>query len=272
MPAFLLKKAAKKQPGFISSSPFLPDAPPSLPPLRLSTSLADPDPAPRAPPALPPAASPPVPPLPTPPEYLASDDLWDPWKTCTDAPVPRLDPVPPSGPFAPPPLLVATTPVSRPSPVVTSQSPRHIHNSVRHQPLGNQHLSQKPRTHPFSSSPPPPVLRGQTTPFDFEESLSAANVPSVVNQVRSYPPPIRHHTSPASPFHPPQMVIHPPPSHSPHPHLPLPQKPRSSSSLSSSSHNTDASRRTNGSYPTSTSASSLSPPPQVSSYLLSSLD
>ncbi|KAF8552808.1 hypothetical protein OG21DRAFT_1337428 [Imleria badia] len=170
--------------------------------------------------------------------------------------------------------------VSRPSLVATAQSPRQISTrQVQTRPqaahpksevLGNRPLTQKQSTPPSSSlarpSSPPAVVRGKMAPasnFDFEESLSAANVTSVVNQFRSYPPPIRHHTSPAAPSQDSQMAIQRPPSSNTHrPHT-APQKPGSSSSLSSSSHHTDATRRTNGSYRSSTSASSVSPAAEV---------
>ena len=163
-----------------------------------------------------------------------------------------------------------------PSPVATAPGPRTTATSPRHAPpksdaLGNQHFLQKPKSRSSSrpSTSPPAVVRGQASPppaFDFEESLSAANVTSVVNQFRSYPPPIRHLTSPAPPSHPPQMAIPHPNTHRP---LISPQKPGSSSSLSSNSHHTDATRRTNRSYGTSTSASSLAPAPEVCPPLLS---
>ena len=110
-----------------------------------------------------------------------------------------------------------------------------------------------------------------TSSFDFEESLSALSVTSVVNQGRSYPP-IRHHTSPATSSQASHMVISRPPPSNPHRHHTAPQKSRSSSSLSSSSHHTDATRRTNGSYGTSTSESSVSPAAEVSPPLLSRID
>ena len=119
------------------------------------------------------------------------------------------------------------------------------------------------------------MVRGQVTPastFDFEESLSAANVTSVVNQFRSYPPPIRHHTSPAPPSQESQMVSQPPHLSNPHRHYTSPQKPGSSSSFSSGSHHTDATRRTNGSYGGSTSASPVSPVAEVRPPLLLLMD
>ena len=65
------------------------DAPPSLPPLLLSSSFAGSGPDP---PALPPAASPPVLALPAAAPESLLDDAWDPWKAYADAPgAPRLD-------------------------------------------------------------------------------------------------------------------------------------------------------------------------------------
>lgn len=86
------------------------DTAPSLPPLILSSSFADPDPNALA---LPPAASPLVPALPTLAPGFLLDDAWDPWKAYADAPsAPRLDslprpdvtqpPVPNMPPSAPP--------------------------------------------------------------------------------------------------------------------------------------------------------------------------
>lgn len=136
--------------------------------------------------------------------------------------------------------------------------------------LGNHPPTHKPRP-PSSSFPrpssPPAVVRGQIAPpltFDFEESLSAANVTSVVNQFPSYSPPIRHHTSPAPPSQDAQMDIRHPSFPTSHHHHVSPQKPGSSSSLSSTGHHTDATRRTNASYDSSTSASSLPPATEVS--------
>jgi hypothetical protein len=175
--------------------------------------------------------------------------------------------------------------VSRPNTVATVQSPRKISTrqvqtrpQVAHpksEALGNQSLTQKQPRSLSRPSSPPAVVRGQVTPaptFDFEESLSAANVTSVVNQFRSYPPPIRHHTSPAPPSQELQMDIQPPPSSIPHRHYTSPQKPGSSSSLSSNSHHTDAIRRTNGSYGSSTSASPVSPAAEVRPPLLLLID
>lgn len=174
--------------------------------------------------------------------------------------------------------------VSRPSPVATAQSPRQRQGQTRPQAahpksevLGNPPLTQKQSSPPSSSltrpSSPPAVVRGKMAPtsnFDFEESLSAANVTSVVNQFRSYPPPIRHLTSPGPPSQDSQMAIQCPPSSNSHRHHITPQKPGSSSSISSSSHHTDATRRTNGSYRSSTSASSVSPAAEVRHPLFSS--
>ncbi|KAF8132595.1 hypothetical protein EV363DRAFT_113320 [Boletus edulis] len=177
-----------------------------------------------------------------------------------------------------------TTVLSLPRPVATVQSPRQVQTRPqvarpKTQVLDNQRLTQKQPSPPSSSpahpSSSPAVVRGQMPPapnFDFEESLSAANVTSVVNQVRSYPPPIRHHTSPALPSQNSKMAMQRPPSSNVHRHHTAPQKPGSSSSLSSSSHHTDATRRTDGSYGTSTSASSLSPAAEVRHALLYQID
>ncbi|KAG9309628.1 hypothetical protein JVU11DRAFT_10290 [Chiua virens] len=263
MAGFLRKKTTLSKKSSLSPPPRTDDPPPTLPPLLLSSSL---DPDPRPAPTLPPAASPPV--LPS-ADVHTLGDVWDPWTALVDGP--RLDT--PSGPFITHFHLhpasnasrdvsnTRNTSVSHPNPVATAPktSTRQVHAlPPKTDPLGNRPLSPKPSP-PRRPSSPPAVVRGQAMPpstFDFEESLSAANVTSVVNQFRSYPPPIRHHTSPAPPS---QMAFQHPSSSAPHRHHTLPQKPGSSSSLSSSSHNTDATRRTNGSYSTSTSASSISP-------------
>ncbi|KAH0828741.1 hypothetical protein J3R83DRAFT_3164 [Lanmaoa asiatica] len=298
MAGFLRKKATLSTKVLRDTSPphrLSSDAPPSLPPLLLSLSLADPDQNTRA---LPPAASPPVVSLPTPAqEYLCLDDVWDPWKAYADAPsAPRLDShvrqkpalpqpardTPPSAPAAPQPASndVPNRRNTLLNPVATVSSPRKISPTRQVQTLpqpthpksdalGNQSLTHKPRPPSSSSvrpSSPPAVVRGQMAPtsnFDFEESLSAANVTSVVNQFRSYPPPVRHHTSPAPPSQGSQMGIQRLPSSTTDHHHVSPQKPGSSSSHSSSSHNTDATRRTDGSYGSSTSASSVPPATEV---------
>lgn len=126
MAGFLRKKVTssrKKQSSF--SSPPLQrlssDAPPSLPPLILSSSLADPDPNPRAPPSLPPAASPPAPPPAQ--DHLALDDLWDPWKAYADAPSPpRLD-----SPLHPRNVTLSPLPLSQSTPLSGPFSRLHFH-------------------------------------------------------------------------------------------------------------------------------------------------
>lgn len=162
---------------------------------------------------------------------------------------------------APGPIPVATTRKISIRQVQTRPQVAHPKSDA----LDNQPLTQQQPRRPSSSlsrpSSPPAVVRGQAPPassFDFEESLSAANVTSVVNQVRSYPPPIRPQTSPAPSSQVPQMAIQRPPSSNAHRNYMSPQKPGSSSSPSSNSHHIDATRRTNGSDCSSTSASSVS--------------
>jgi len=290
------------------------DAPPSLPPLSLSSAFADPDPNPHARPS---AAAPPVLSVPASAPESLLHDTWDAWKAYTDAPAssaPRLDSpnvtqpvqsVPPTAPASqstrisgpsvrPHPRIssdfyvrlarnnsvdipnICNTTAPHPIPVATTQGPRKISTrQVQTRPqvaypksdaLGNQPLTQQQPRPPSRSSlirtsSPPAAVRGhapRAPSFDFEESLSAANVTSVVNQFRSYPPPIRPQTSPAPSSRVPQMVTQHPPSSNAHRNYMLPQKPGSSSGPSSNSQHIDATRRTNGSDCSSTSASSVS--------------
>ncbi|KAF9223083.1 hypothetical protein BS17DRAFT_152835 [Gyrodon lividus] len=175
------------------------------------------------------------------------------------------------------------TAVSRLSP--TEQSPRKTFTrQVREEQslpppippkddvLGNKPRPAKPKfvsANVSRTSRPPTVVRGPSPPassFDFEESLSAANVTSVVNQFRSYPPPTTRHQVPSPPAsQDPQTVIQSPQLSNDYAgQNTLSKKPASSSSLSSSGNHTDATRRTNVSYGTaSTSVSSIAPVTKV---------
>ncbi|KIK95790.1 hypothetical protein PAXRUDRAFT_355623 [Paxillus rubicundulus Ve08.2h10] len=163
------------------------------------------------------------------------------------------------------------TTVSRPNPIPRKTFTRQVReekslppvNPPKDEALGNKALAAQPKSvsaNVTRASRPPTAVRGPAphgSSFDFEESLSAANVTSVVNQFRSYPPPTTHRQAPSPPAsQDPQKVIQ-------SPQLPndcegqrsLPKTSGSSSSLSSSGNHTNG---THGSYgTTSTSATSI---------------